>query len=84
MIDNKTTVIPGHGPLSNKAKLQEYVHMLEQTRDQINKQIKLGKTLEKIIEFKPTQRFDEEWGNGFLKPDKFVELVFKDLIRNQN
>ena len=83
MINNKTRVIPGHGPLSNKDNLEEYLDMLNQIRNKIVQQIKSGKTLEEIIESKPTQRFDEEWGDGFLTPNKFVELVYKDLVRNQ-
>lgn len=83
MINNKTRVIPGHGPLSNKDELKEYLDMLNQIRNEIAQQIKSGKTREEIIESKPTQKFDEEWGDGFLNPNKFVELVYKDLVRNQ-
>ena len=82
MMDEHTKVVPGHGPLSNKAKLQAYVAMLATIRDNVAGLIRDGKTLEAAIAAKPTRAFDEKWGKGFLPPDRFAELVYMDLSPN--
>jgi glyoxylase-like metal-dependent hydrolase (beta-lactamase superfamily II) len=79
MIDENTKVVPGHGPVSNKAKLQEYVSMLSSIRDHVSRLMQEGKTMEEVIAAKPTRAFDEKWGKGFLPPDKFAGLVYMDL-----
>ncbi|MEJ2655820.1 MAG: MBL fold metallo-hydrolase [Desulfobacterales bacterium] len=79
MIDGKTKVVPGHGPLSNKAKLQQYVSMLTAIRDNVRRLMQEGNTMEEVIAAKPTQAFDEKWGKGFLPPDQFAKLVYMDL-----
>jgi hypothetical protein len=38
--------------------------------------------LEEVLALKPTQAFDAEWGQGFMKPDQFVEILYKDLSRS--
>jgi hypothetical protein len=79
MIDEKTKVVPGHGPLSNKAKLQQYVSMLTAIRDNVRRLMLKGQTMEEVIAAKPTRAFDEKWGNGFLPPNQFAKLVYMDL-----
>ena len=79
MIDENTKVVPGHGPLSNKARLQRYVSMLTAIRDNVSRLMQKGLTMEKVITEKPTQVFDEKWGKGFLPPDQFAKLVYMDL-----
>ncbi len=83
IIDDNTKVIPGHGPLSNKAELSTYVDMLISLRAKMTKQISDGKTLEEIQKTKPAQEFDEKWGHGMLTSDKFVQILFTDLSVNR-
>ncbi len=79
MIDENTKVVPGHGPLSNKVRLQEYLSMLTAIRDNVDRLMKEGKSMEQVVAAKPTQAFDEKWGKGFLPPDRFAGLVYMDL-----
>ena len=74
-----TKIIPGHGPLASKADLKAYRDMLAGVSGNIRGQIKAGKTLEQVIAFKPTAKYDEVWGEGFLPPEKFVEMIYKNL-----
>lgn len=78
-MDGETKVIPGHGPLSNKENLTAYVAMLETIRDRVKKMVAEKKTLEEVIASKPTADLDAKYGNGFMKPDQFVTLVYKSL-----
>ncbi len=82
-INDTTKIIPGHGPVSDKAKMQAYVAMLTGIRDNVRALIAEGKTLEEIVAAKPTQQFDEAWGKGFMPPDQFTQLVYSDLIREK-
>jgi hypothetical protein len=70
--------------MSNKAGMESYVTMLEACRSNIQTMIEEGKTLEQIKAARPTKEFDAQWGNGFLKPEKFVELLYEDLSRKTN
>jgi glyoxylase-like metal-dependent hydrolase (beta-lactamase superfamily II) len=79
MIDEDTKVVPGHGSISNKTKLKEYVSMLMAVRDNVGKLLQQGKTMEEVVAAKPTQEFDKKWGKGFLNPDQFAGLVYMDL-----
>ena len=72
-------IIPGHGPLASKADLKAYRDMLAAVSGNIRGQIKAGKTLEQVIASKPTAKYDEVWGKGFLPPEKFVEMIYKNL-----
>ena len=78
-LDDFTKVIPGHGPLSTKSDLRAYREMLSKVSANIGRLIKAKKTLEQVVAAKPTREFDAVWGNGFLKPDQFVELVYRSL-----
>ena len=74
-----TKIIPGHGPLASKADLKAYRDMLAAISGNIRGQIKAGKTLEQVIASKPTAKYDAVWGKGFLAPEKFVEMVYRNL-----
>ncbi|MFH1079239.1 MAG: MBL fold metallo-hydrolase [Pseudomonadota bacterium] len=80
LCDSNTKVIPGHGPLSDKAGLEAYLKMLVVIRNKIAGEIKAGKTLDDVIASKPTRDFDPIWGKGFLKPEQFVKIVYGSLL----
>lgn len=75
-IDDKTKIIPGHGPLSNKLELQQYHQMLSTVYTRILALKQKGKTMEQVIAAKVSDEYDSVWGNGFLKPDKWVEVMY--------
>lgn len=79
-ITNKNTkIIPGHGPLSNRAELVAYRRMLQDVRTRTYAAIQKGETLESFIASKPTADYDKTWGKGFLSPEKFLTIVYQDL-----
>ncbi len=80
LCDGDTKVIPGHGPLSDRAGLENYLKMLVAVKDKVAREIKRGKTLEAAVAARPTSDFDSAWGKGFLKPDQFVTIVYSSLI----
>lgn len=82
LADADTRIIPGHGKLTDRAGLTEYRTLLVTVRDRVARLIKQGRTEEQIVAAKPTADFDAKWGNGFYKPDNWVALVHKGMLRN--
>ena len=82
LMDDKTIVIPGHGPVTNKKQLEAFVSMLKGVSAKITALIKEGKSLEEVKALKPTAEYDAKWGNGFFKPDQFTEFAYKGLKKN--
>ena len=77
MADEKTKVIPGHGPMSNKAELTQYHEVLSEANEAVSKQIKDGKPADQIIASKPLAQWDEKWGKGFMKPEVFITMLYQ-------
>jgi glyoxylase-like metal-dependent hydrolase (beta-lactamase superfamily II) len=71
-----TIIIPGHGPIGNKAQLTEFRDMLIGARDNVAKLKKEGKSLEETIAAKPTAAYDEKWGK---KPAAFIGYVYQGV-----
>ena len=78
-VSDKTRMIPGHGPVASKADLQAYRDTLKAIRDRVAKLKAEGKTKEAAVAAKPSAEFDAKWGQGFVKPDVFVGLVYDAL-----
>lgn len=53
--------------------------MLATVRHRIALAVKAGKSLQEVQADKPTAEWDAKWGNGFIKSDKFVEIVYQDM-----
>ena len=79
MADSSTKIVPGHGPVGDKAALTTYRDMLVTVRDRVKKQKSAGKSLNEAIASKPTAEFDGAFGGGLNTPDQFVELVYSTL-----
>lgn len=77
--NDSTRIIPGHGPLSDRATLHEYGSMLKTIRDRVSQQKNAGRTLAQTIATHPTAQFDAKWGTGSIKPDQFVEFIYRSL-----
>ena len=79
--DDKTVIIPGHGPISNKQKLTAYRNMLKTITGRIKTLSGEKASLEKIQADRPTASFDKTYGGGFIKSEQFVEMLYRDLSR---
>jgi cyclase len=77
MVDAQTKIIPGHGPLSNKAELQEFHDVLVGVNENVSKLVKEGKPLDQVVAAKPTAKWDDKWGKAFLKPEQVVAMLYQ-------
>jgi cyclase len=80
--DERTKVVPGHGPLATRADLEAYRDMLAQVRQRIQKLIAAGKTMDEVVAAAPTKDFDAKWGRRYVTPDVFTKIVFSSLINS--
>ena len=77
-IDEHTVVIPGHGPVTDYARLGQYLAMLRTVRDRIQGMIDDGKSLEEVSAASPTADFDAIYGPESASLG-FVNRVYSDL-----
>lgn len=78
-VDDKTQIIPGHGPMSDRAGLIAFKNMLIVVRDNVKALIDQGKSKDQVVAAKPTASLDGTWGNGFLNGDAFAGLAYDSL-----
>ena len=79
LADDATKIIPGHGPVMSKTDLQAWRAMLVKVRDNIAALAAKKKTLDEIKAAKPTAEFDARYGQGMIKADMIIEMIYKDL-----
>jgi cyclase len=79
LADDETVVVPGHGPLSNRAELAAYGAMLSGFRDRIAALKAEGLSLEEVVAAQPTAEFDERLGGGFIPPARLVGSIYDSL-----
>ena len=79
LADDKTKIVPGHGPLGDKTALTTYREMLATVANRVEKLKISGQSLEQVIAQKPTAELDATWAKGNMKPDMFVTVVYNTL-----
>jgi glyoxylase-like metal-dependent hydrolase (beta-lactamase superfamily II) len=75
----KTRIVPGHGPLADKAALTEYRTMLVTARDRMAKLVKEGKSEDEAVAAKPFADLDAKWAPTELASKNFIRVVYHSL-----
>jgi len=75
----KTRIVPGHGPLADKAVLTEYRAMLISARDRMAKLVKDGKSEDDVVAAKPFADLDAKWAPTELASKNFIRVVYHSL-----
>lgn len=83
-IDDQTKIIPGHGPLANKADLQVYYDMLTDVVSTLEGLAKKGVSAEEVATLKPLAKYDDTYGKGFMKPARFLSIFYKDISEHKH
>ena len=81
LANDKTKIIPGHGPLGGVKELRASRAMLQEVHGRFQKLIRDGASKEEVIAAKPTRDLDAEWGRGFMKPDRWVGIIYDSMVR---
>jgi glyoxylase-like metal-dependent hydrolase (beta-lactamase superfamily II) len=75
--DGDTIIVPGHGPVGNRALVSEFHDMLAAIHDKVAALKKAGRSEDEAVAAKPTADFDTKWGQGHITPDLFTRLVYR-------
>ena len=77
--NDDTIIIPGHGPMADKADLVAYGNMMQTVRDRVVKLKADGKSLEDTVAANPAEEFTEKWNWNFINAERFVGAIYKSL-----
>jgi glyoxylase-like metal-dependent hydrolase (beta-lactamase superfamily II) len=75
-IDANTKIIPGHGPLADRARLQAYHDMLVVMVDRMKKEVAAKHTIDQVLGSKITADYDKEWPGG---RERFLRILYQEL-----
>jgi glyoxylase-like metal-dependent hydrolase (beta-lactamase superfamily II) len=77
----RTVVIPGHGPVSNRAELAAYRDMLVAVGRKVREAVEQGVGVDAILAAQPTAEFDArfERPGALVTPAEFVSSIYRDL-----
>jgi glyoxylase-like metal-dependent hydrolase (beta-lactamase superfamily II) len=79
VVTDNTIIIPGHGPVGDKAGLAEFHEMLVAIRNNVAELKKQGKSVEETIAAKPTAKYDAKFGQFLITPAFFTTLVYSGV-----
>jgi glyoxylase-like metal-dependent hydrolase (beta-lactamase superfamily II) len=74
-----TIIVPGHGPIGNRAQLIEFRDMLVAIRNNIATLKSRGMSVAAVTAARPTAAFDSRWGGFVIDPAFFTRLVYDGL-----
>jgi glyoxylase-like metal-dependent hydrolase (beta-lactamase superfamily II) len=75
----RSRIVPGHGPIADKAALVEYRTMLVTARDRMAKLVKEGKSEDDVVTAKPFTDLDANWAPTELASKNFIRVVYHSL-----
>lgn len=71
-----TKVVPGHGPVTDRAGLETYLGILTGYRDAIAPLKAQGMSLDEVKAAKATADLDAQYGEAMFSPDLFTAMVY--------
>ena len=79
LADDSTKIIPGHGPLADKAQLISYRQMLETAYERLRALKAEGKTAQEAAAANPLEDLDKIWGDGMFNSDRWIEIIYSGV-----
>jgi cyclase len=79
LVNDKSRIVPGHGPIADKAALVEYRTMLITARDRMAKLVKGGKSEDEVVAAKLFADLDAKWAPTDLASKNFIRVVYHSL-----
>jgi len=77
--DANTKVVPGHGPVTDRAALVFHREVIVTVRDRVRQAIREGKTLDQVHDAKLTADFEARVGGLPAFINVFVDALYKEL-----
>ena len=81
MANDATKIIPGHGPLTDKAGMKTDIDMLIDARALVKALIDEGKSVDAVLEANPLAKHDAfSW--GFINTERMTRTLFRSLSKD--
>ncbi len=78
MADDATKIIPGHGPLTDKAGMKADIDMLVDARAQVKAMLEQGKSEDEVLEANPLAKYDSyNW--AFITTERMTQTLIRSL-----
>lgn len=77
--NDKTKIIPGHGPLTNKKALEDAVNMLIDVKNIMVKVMASGKSEDDVVKMNPLKKYHDDWNWGFITTERMTRQIYKGL-----
>ncbi len=84
VVDARTRIIPGHGPIGNREDLAAFRDMLAEARAKVEPLVAAGKTPDEAIAARPLASLDARWAKGLFKGSHFTRLVYSGLVKHRD
>ncbi|MBV9455973.1 MAG: MBL fold metallo-hydrolase [Bradyrhizobium sp.] len=79
LTNEKTRIVPGHGPIGDKAALLDYRTMLVTARDRMAALVEQGKSEDEVVAAKPFADLDVKWAPSELASKNFIRVAYHSL-----
>lgn len=79
LVNDRSRIVPGHGPVADKAALVAYRTMMVTARDRMAKLVKDGKSEDDVVAAKPFADLDAKWAPSELAAKNFIRVVWHSL-----
>jgi cyclase len=76
MTNAQTKIIPGHGQVTDRARLQAWRDAMSAVRDRVMRETSAGKSVEQVLAMKLSAEYAAQWPGGH---DRFVRAVFDEV-----
>jgi cyclase len=77
--DANTKIVPGHGPVVDRAAVVAHRDMVVKVRDKVAALVREGKTQEQVVAAKPTADYDSKVQQPGTTGDRFVGQLYAEL-----
>jgi cyclase len=77
MLDSRTRIIPGHGPVASDQDLRTWRDMLATIQARVTKSVAAGRSLEQVKAERPTKEWDDRFPQSFVTADHVVEEAYR-------
>lgn len=74
-VNAKTIIVPGHGPLSDKAQYESFLAMIEETKAFVDKHKADGKSAEDIVKAGLPEKW-KSWSWSFINEEKWINTLY--------
>ena len=78
MSNDQTKIIPGHGPIADRARVKAFRDMLVVLRDRMKAEVLAGKTVDQVLAANVSAAYAKEWPNGH---ERFIRLLYQETSR---